>query len=553
MKRTIRVLLLFLCLCLFGSCSGERGTDNTETTQQDLPETLYIVENGKSDYILVIPQGADMELQTIVSSFKNTVRDRTGVSLRLLTDATSRKADEKEILIGKTNREASVQHIADLKCNDYSIARAGNTLVIAGGSSHAIEIALDQLIASCLSNTSMSVDTKDLVDYRASYPISSLKLNGAGIETYRIIYPDGEVYLKQAAEDLAGDIAEKTGVLLSVVSDTTAKKEGVREILIGNTSHASVSLPLTDSAAYRWNGTDSLQIIGNTVYHTMLGAESFFADIPQSGDVAFSFPAETVRAISDKEPYKVMSFNILYKDADNRVSVVKSMIFDELPDSFGLQECTQRWLTLLLPALEEKYACFSGEISTSGQFYLPVFYRKDRLELVEGKTLWLSDTPTQHSKLYDSDQYRTVTYAVLRDKETGEIYTHYNTHLDIVRSAAEGQLKILQKITAESKYPYVVTGDFNIDMSWNLYNNMKKTWRDAREVAEKTTDALTEIKSRIDYCMINEKIVAERFAVVNNPYVLLQQWEAGQTNDQEYYLSDHYPVFVTFHIYDPKS
>lgn len=559
MKRKARLLSILFCVCLLiCSCTGEKPPEDGETTAGPDPSTplMTIITGGVGEYLLILPQDADMELQTAVSAFKSTVREHTGVSLRLLTDATPPRADEKEILIGATNRAASAAHSAGLKSNDYSIAREGDTLVIAGGSTPALSTALDRLISSCFADAAVAeflIYAKDLTDYRANYPISSLTVNGKAIEAFRVVYPEGSFYLKQAAEELVRDLAGKTGVLLSTVSDATAKENGVPEILIGATNRASAPLPPADSAAYRWDDATGLQIIGDSVYATMLGVKTFVSDLSGTGTVGLTFPAETVRTLSTQEPYKVMSFNILYKDADLRLSVVRSMLLDELPDSFGLQECTDRWLKLLLPALEEQYACFAGEISTDGQFYLPVFYRKDRFELVDGRTLWLSDTPDRHSKLYDSDQYRTVTYAVLRDRETGAIYTHYNTHLDIVRTAAESQLKILQQITSESRYPYVVTGDFNIDMTWPQYRTMKKTWSDAREVAEDSTDDLTEIRSRIDYCMIGAGIIARRFSVVNSPYVLLQQWETGETNGQECYLSDHYPVYVQFSLSDPNS
>ncbi|MBQ3014031.1 MAG: hypothetical protein IJD75_02675 [Clostridia bacterium] len=90
-----------------------------------------------------------------------------------------------------------------------------------------------------------------------------------------------------------------------------------------------------------------------------------------------------------------------------------------------------------------------------------------------------------------------VTFAVLKNKKNGELYAHYNTHLGIDRAAMRKQLSVLRTMTDACEYPFVLTGDFNVDMDWLEYDTMREYWTDSRDVAPVTTDFRV-----IDYCII---------------------------------------------------
>lgn len=262
-----------------------------------------------------------------------------------------------------------------------------------------------------------------------------------------------------------------------------------------------------------------------------------------------------------KKTYTVMSFNILgwqplSREGNRHDKLMRLPLVDKLvnmvqPDSFGLQECTLRWLNLLSPLWEDKYL-WVGERNEDGQcVYNPVFYRKDKYRCIDTRTLWLSDTPEVWCSGFEraeGDQSRMVTYAVLEDKQTGERYAHFNTHLGIDRGAMRKQLDVLKSITDKCEYPFVLTGDFNVNMDWQERETMQKYWVESRLVAPKTSD----VKS-IDYCMLSQSgIAAEEFVVMTEPFVTKKEWINGETKGQPYYISDHRPVYVKFRLTNEK-
>ena len=113
--------------------------------------------------------------------------------------------------------------------------------------------------------------------------------------------------------------------------------------------------------------------------------------------------------------------------------------------------------------------------------------------------------------------------------------------------AAEKQLKVLQNMTSACEYPFVVTGDFNILTIWPQYQKMQETWIDSAKVADVNEDPRDTI---MDFCMINEGVVASRFVAITDPYVLKNDWDAGNTKGQSTYISDHWPCYLQFYLYN---
>jgi len=162
----------------------------------------------------------------------------------------------------------------------------------------------------------------------------------------------------------------------------------------------------------------------------------------------------------------IMTFNVYVfgtgkKSPENRTQGVIKTILAQSPDSFGLQEADEGWIERLCENLSG-YAYVGVGRDGDGGEASPVFYLKDKYELLDSGTFWLSNTPDTPSKGWDAAYKRICTFAVLRDKETGFTYSHFNTHLDhlgpVSRIKSVGV--IMQRI-AELNLPCVLTGDFN--------------------------------------------------------------------------------------------
>ena len=171
----------------------------------------------------------------------------------------------------------------------------------------------------------------------------------------------------------------------------------------------------------------------------------------------------------DDMKIKVMSFNIRYGEwGIGRQDRVLALIEQESPDIFGVQEANEAWVSLIHSRFDksEKYAFLgTGREGRGNGEHNFVFYRKDKFNLLESNTLWLTDTPEVMSKHPESDCFRIMTYQVLERKSDGQVFIHINTHLDHVGVAARiSQTQMITKWVEENygnQFPVVITGDFN--------------------------------------------------------------------------------------------
>ena len=170
---------------------------------------------------------------------------------------------------------------------------------------------------------------------------------------------------------------------------------------------------------------------------------------------------------------KVMSFNVQTEngtqvDFDLRAEMLRDLMDELQPDSIGMQEVTTGWIYRMDTfAFNASYAGV-GEGRTPGGEASSIYYRKDKFDLVNSGTFWLSETPDEAGTYLEASLYpRICTWAHLRDKVTGYEYIHVNTHLDHLggsdgRSLRTAQTRvILEYLKTLPDVPMVMTGDFN--------------------------------------------------------------------------------------------
>ena len=180
------------------------------------------------------------------------------------------------------------------------------------------------------------------------------------------------------------------------------------------------------------------------------------------------------------------TFNIrLQNDGDEQAGFgwsvrkdrVANYIKEKHIDVVGMQEVLHGQLEDLLERLPEYDYVGVGRTDgkTKGE-YSPIFFLKDKFEVLEKGNFWLSETPeVPGSKGWDAAIERVASYAKLKDKQTGKIFMAVNTHFDHVgvtarRESAKLIMKKIQDIVG--KQPAVVTGDFNVTEDDEAYTTM---------------------------------------------------------------------------------
>jgi endonuclease/exonuclease/phosphatase family metal-dependent hydrolase len=249
-----------------------------------------------------------------------------------------------------------------------------------------------------------------------------------------------------------------------------------------------------------------------------------------------------------EEALKVMSFNIRMSDGseqtdgDNhwqhRKEAVVEMLQAEHPAVIGMQEVC--WEQMVY--LQEHLTGYAGlgvgrDDGVEAGEVMAIFYDEAVLEATVWGTFWLSETPGEVSRGWDAACHRTATWAIFRNRLSGQTWAMINTHLDHKGPEArrEGMRLIANRVEAlkAQGLPVVITADFNATTDEEIFAPLYAAADDARKVAKESDESDTfngwgRSHSQIDHIFCSGYEV-ERFAVLTDDYGVP-------------YISDHYPV-----------
>ncbi len=267
----------------------------------------------------------------------------------------------------------------------------------------------------------------------------------------------------------------------------------------------------------------------------------------------------------DSADLRVMTYNIRYNNPndgvniwDNRKDHVAEMIGEKYqPDIVGLQEALKEQIADLQERLPE-YTWFGVGRDNGwdkGEF-MAIFYRKDRLELLQHNTFWLSETPEIPGvKSWNAACNRIVTWAKFKDVATGNIFYHFNTHFDHISQPAklESAKLVWSRIKSISgDAPAFLTGDFNIFESNEAYailTGKTKTEQgssdllDAHYISKTGHKGPTASFTKKGWTEINEPGSKIDYIFVRNGFIVLSHQIADDKYDGRF-PSDHLPIVV---------
>lgn len=247
---------------------------------------------------------------------------------------------------------------------------------------------------------------------------------------------------------------------------------------------------------------------------------------------------------------KVMTYNIRFdnpRDGVNAWGNRKEKVFKLLeqynPDILGVQEAVHsQMLDFGKQLTAYSYVGIGRDDGKEKGEYTAIFFKKDRFELLEQNTFWLSETPDQPgSKNWDASITRIATWAKLRDRRSGKTFLMMNTHFDhIGKEARKKSAELIKKKVVEISQglPTIVTGDFNCTHDEAAYE----------EMINGTTITLIDsapADSPGTYCTFKVgapcKVIDYIF---HTPDWTTSGYKVIQDNDGEHYPSDHLPVIV---------
>lgn len=261
-----------------------------------------------------------------------------------------------------------------------------------------------------------------------------------------------------------------------------------------------------------------------------------------------------------QQEIKVMSYNIrldVKSDGDNQWDKRKDKVAGLMnyyeADFIGGQEVQHHQLQYLLQNLSGySYIGVGRDDGKEAGEYSCIFYKKEKYNVEEQHTFWLSATPDTVSMGWDAVCNRVCTYGLFKDKKTKQKFWVFNTHFDHIGvtariSSAKMIVAKIEEVNKDKKYPIIITGDFNSKPTEAPAQYIASYLQNARIVSEQppygpadTWNAFQFDKKPencIDYIFIakDEKMKVKKFATITDSY------------DRKY-PSDHFPILATIQI-----
>ena len=556
-----RILVLTLVLCQFigvlalTGCKKEQDSGTTDTTGQsentgdttgpsgnkneELPvdvKELTIVEDGKTDYVIIRSQTAKQWEINAAVRFRDTIKALTGVEIPLKDDfereGTEYQRTEKEILIGSTNREDAFDADYDSFNMGYRILADRYRLILLAGSPAGMDSALKRFFSDFYgidldagtpgkaAVTNLYIDTSytaKAVSVSAELPYLQIPL-----KDYTLIYKTDDYMQGRYAVNLAKAVKGITKANVPLAAEKSS--EGKNLVLAEDSTLAGgkfrIAVTGTDITLYAADyygfgaATDWLkQDYNKRLYFTFADGFSvegnhkqFLNDLTTSTRYAYERAGMT----------RVMFNNVLWGNgsgtradkndipAAERNRLTAQMVGQYMPDVLGLQEFNNSKrsgageydLVALLSALGYEETLDPKVENSINTNCVPLFYRKETTTLVKSGYHWYENQPNISDG--NDKASKSMTWGVFESKVDGSRYIVVSTHLctqddDIGALQAAEAVEIVRQLESEYNCPAIVGGDYNAPYSEKTYQYFVNTagYRNAREVAENTTQART--------------------------------------------------------------
>ena len=263
--------------------------------------------------------------------------------------------------------------------------------------------------------------------------------------------------------------------------------------------------------------------------------------------------------------YKIISYNVRFSsvpetDGANRWELRRDasikMVAEQKPLAMGLQEACPDQIDFLDQNLTGyKHIGVGRDDGNRAGEMMAIYYDTTRLTLLNSGTFWLSDTPDKVSIGWDAACNRTCTWGHFKVNDTGFEFLYFNTHLDHAGSQARmNSVKLIVAKMAElnpNNVPVFLSGDFNSTTDDTIFEPLKASLKDAREVSAisdknityngfgTVTDSPNTRKEWVIDHIFFSGVNPMAFRVLNGNYGVP-------------FISDHYPIAFTFRAQTEK-
>lgn len=249
---------------------------------------------------------------------------------------------------------------------------------------------------------------------------------------------------------------------------------------------------------------------------------------------------------------RVLSFNVRYPNPDDGANVWpqrRDLLIETLrgldADLIGTQELFASQGDEIVARLPQ-YRWFG--LSRRGDRtdeHMGVFYRHQKLKLMESGNFWLSTTPDRPgSSDWEMSLPRMATWGLFEDK-TGQRFYYFNTHFPHRKEDAEARVQCAKVLMSRlpKDVPVILTGDFNTGVDSDAYKEIAAQLQDAWRTAPRRSGPTGTFHG------FTGKPGADRidWILFRGPWKV-RQVDTVTRNDNGRFPSDHFPVLAVLTI-----
>lgn len=179
-----------------------------------------------------------------------------------------------------------------------------------------------------------------------------------------------------------------------------------------------------------------------------------------------------------KHSLRIGTYNVQYPNVKDhpwpsRLPDLKAILQIADFDAFGVQEPFPFQLDSMMTFLGDEYEWIGSSCYVPARddwHYNAIFYKKDRLKLLDEGVIWFADAPGE--RWFKATTPRMCKWGKFKDKKTGKVFFQFNCHFD--HKDKQAQMASAAKVVAEAARiagdcPYIISGDFNVTEDSPVY------------------------------------------------------------------------------------
>lgn len=254
------VLALLLLVCVLSSCKGN-GNKGDDTNNVPLEN----IEVDLSEYRIVYSKENSSVAKKQASELQAIIKNAVSIEPELTKDDED-NAQDKEILVGMTDREQSADIYKKINGRGYAIGVIGEKIIITAYDGELLSEAFVYFGEAYLKNSNGTKLTLSATLCYVSEPVITTDIIKDGEAIYSIVRSEEANYnITECAKGLYNTISQLTGVSINLTTDYLKKGEvadsNSLEILIGETNR-----PESQQAKETLNSNEyAIQKIGNKI------------------------------------------------------------------------------------------------------------------------------------------------------------------------------------------------------------------------------------------------------------------------------------------------